>query len=300
MSDMEDGGGRGSILPWIPAFILPFVTAGVALVGGVVLGGVAVWVLRPADVRVETKVRDLSPSELDAACGPLIAKVTEDLNRANDQVTTLVGDVKTKEAKVQELETEMKRRGAAGAVMKKQLDTARAELAEAKRQLEVAIQEKEKLVVQLKSALVDLDAQKEKTTEAKQEAYDNGWQAFVNGSQLQVCERGSRKKLGKCREAIVGVLEPLHDDYERCLRTGQAAPVLAEAEKKQEDLPRYAQWLDQDNKVVKGWYIQMCDPTLPEAKDYVPPVRPAEEPHETDVPDVPADPKDKDLPEDER
>jgi hypothetical protein len=256
---------RDGILSWAPV-VLPFATAAVALVGGIALGVGGTYVLRPADVRP----RDLTAVELNTACLPMVAQVTAQLDEANHHVDTLVTEVKAKEAKVNALETEMKRRGTAGASMKKQLDSARAELAEAKRQLKVAIKDKEDLVVQLKSALVDLDTQKVKTQEAKQQALDYGWQAFVSGSQLQVCERGNRKKLGKCREAVVDVLAPMHDEYQQCLRTGQATPSLVEAEKKQEDIPRFARWLDQDDRIVKGWYVQLCDPTLPEAKDGAP------------------------------
>lgn len=266
MARFDDDGKVGGMTPWIPAFLLPFATAGVALVGGLVLGGAGMYVLRPADVRVEP--RDMTSTELDSACQPVVAKVTEELDKANNQVTQLVGEVKVKEARVHELEDEMKKRGAAGTNLKKQLDHARAELAEAKKQLKVAIAEKEQLVAELKSALVDLDAQKVRTLEAKQEAWDNGFQAFVNAGQLEICERGSRKKLGRCREAVVDVLQPMKDQYQYCLRTGQAVPSLQEAEKRQEDIPRFARWLDQDNRVLKGWYIQMCDPSLPEAKDY--------------------------------
>jgi hypothetical protein len=262
MAEQDIEGGRGGLPMWVP-----IVVAAGALIGGVGAGALADHVLRPAEIQTEVVTRGPSAIELDAACQPLVAKVTEQLDQAATQVSDLVEDVKTKEARVHDLEAEMKKRSVAGAALRQELAQAKADLAVAKQQLEVALAEKQQLVVQLKTALVDLDSQKQKTASAKQQAWDYGWQAFVSTGELQVCERGNRKKLGRCREAVVDLLTPLHDDYEYCLRTGQAMPSLQEAEKKQESIPQFARWLDQDNRIVKGWYIQMCDPTLPEAKD---------------------------------
>jgi hypothetical protein len=273
VSEFEDDPepGRAAMLPWVSALVLPFITAGVALVGGVAVGAVGMYVLRAPEIKVETKLREMTADELSKACAPMVTQVSTELDRANDEVSSLAESVKSKEAKVQQLEVEMKRRGAAGAALKRELEAAQADLASTKEQLQVAIAEQQRLVVELQGTREELDVQKVKTTEAKNESYDNNWQAFVNGAQLQVCEKGSRKKLGKCRESMVDALSPLRDTYVHCLRTGQATPTLDEAEKKQDELPQFAQWLDQDNKVLKGWFIQLCDPTLPEAKDYVPP-----------------------------
>jgi hypothetical protein len=277
----DEGGSGGGV----PGFFLPVVTAGMALLAGAALGGLVVWVAKPP-VEVEKLVpRDLTEAELNAECAPLLAKVAQDLQAANDKVTTLVDDVKSKEAKVQELEAEMKKRGAKGAALVKELEAAKAELAAVKEELKKAIEEKEELVVELKKTLTELEDQKVKTKDAKEESRGNAWEAFVNGAQLEICEKGNRKKLGRCRETVVATFnDDMKAKYLHYMRSGQEEPSLALAEKEAE-LPQFAQFLDQENKILKDWYVLLCDPTLPEAEGGAPIARPAEdEPPEGGVP----------------
>lgn len=264
--DTDDGLGRRG---GVPGFILPVVTALAALVAGGVVGSVVVWLAKPPEIVEKQIPRELNPAELEAACAPFVAEVAANLQAANDKVTTLVEDVKAKEAKVQDLEAEMKRRGARGRELVKELEAAKAELEQVKQQLKQAIEEKEQLVVELKETLADLEEQKVETETWKQTAITNDWEAFLNQAQLDVCEKGNRKKLGRCREdvtAIVGTPE-MKAKYEHCLKSGQEAPSLHEAGK-DEQLPQFAEYLDQENKVVKDWYILLCDPTLPEAHTF--------------------------------
>ena len=74
--------------------------------------------------------------------------------------------------------------------------------------------------------------------------------------------------MGRCCETITEALTPtMRDKFRHCIKAGQSVPAVLEAEKKQKKLPLYAEWLGQDNKVTKGWYVLFCDPTLPEADD---------------------------------
>ena len=88
--------------------------------------------------------------------------------------------------------------------------------------------------------------------------------AFAKDAQIAICEKGNRKALGKCRETVQEKVRKYRVEFETCVRSGQAEPSLREADKGDE-LPEFAQWLDQDDKVTKGWYILLCDPSLPEA-----------------------------------
>lgn len=273
--DFDDRGGGGG---GIPAFVMPMVTAMLALLLGAGVGALGAWVIKPAQIEVKEVPRDLSEAELNAVCAPKVAAVAADLDKANNKVNDLVAQVKEKEGRVIELETEMKRRGKAGAELKRQLDEARAELEEVKAQLAQAIQEKEEVVRELKKTLRDLDDQKQETRAAKEESLDNRWQAFVNASQLEVCERGNRKKLGKCRDAVVSYMNAdMQARYEHCMRSGQEEPKIKEIQKG-EELPQFAQYLDQENKIVRDWYVQLCDPSLPEAEDFAELNRPSTSP----------------------
>jgi len=254
----------------LPGFILPVITAVAALGAGAIVGAVAVWVLKPADI-VEKQVmvpRDLTADELKLACTPLLEEMASNLDAANDKVTDLITQVKDKEQKVTDLQDEMARRGAKGAELRKQLDDAKAELETVKAQLKQALDEKEQLVVELKQTLADLDTSRQETKVAKEDSLQNKWTAFVNESQLDICERGNRKKLGKCREDVIGIMEAYKGRYEHCIKSGQEPPSVKEAEKDMSSLPNFSEYLNQDDKIVKDWYIMLCDPNLPEAAGF--------------------------------
>ncbi len=268
---MDDNASEGqqASRSTLPGFILPALVAGFALVLGTLTGAVIVYVAKPAEVVEKEVPRELTAQELDAACQPKVDEVTASLNQANDKVMGLVTEMRTKEARVAELEAEMVRRGKHGAELKKELEAAKAELVVVKQQLKDAIDEKERLVVKLKKKEVELEVSKEETREAREDALARRWEAFVNQSQLDICERGNRKKMGKCRDAVQLTLNADRKArFGHCIRSGQEQPSIAEAEKKVTSLPRFAEYLDQENKILKDWYIMLCDPSLPEASTF--------------------------------
>jgi len=299
---MQDNSGEGQPRSSLPGFILPTLVAGLALVMGTVMGAVIVYVAKPAEVVEKEVPRDLTAQELEAACAPQVAEVTAKVDQANDKVMGLVSEMREKEARVAELEAEMVRRGKRGAELKAELEAAKAELVQVKKELKDAIDEKERLVVKLKKTEDDLDVSREETRVAKEDSLSRRWEAFVNQSQLDVCERGNRKKMGKCREAVKATLNAdRRARFGHCIRSGQEEPSIAEAEKRQESLPQFAEYLDQENKILRDWYILLCDPSLPEATAFasVPSELPEEEPPlpgGLEVPPVP-EPEDLDAPQ---
>lgn len=109
----------------------------------------------------------------------------------------------------------------------------------------------------------------ERLTFAEEDVLTKRWTAFVQTAQLEVCERGGRRKMGKCREAVVAALdEDVQKKYRHCVKSGQAVPGLFEADRQMERLPDYSQYLNQDERIVRDWYVTLCDPTLPEAEDF--------------------------------
>lgn len=251
--------------------LMPIATAGIALVVGALVGGGIAWVAKPPEIVEKLVPRDLNAEEIAAVCAPSIAEVTAQLTQAEDKVTTLLDDVKGKEAKVKSLEDEMAERAKKGAKMRAgfeaELAAAEAELTTVKEQLKTALEEKEQLVVDLKKTIKELDAQKEETKVAKEDALEKGWSAFLGESQLEVCDRGNRKKLGHCRETVAAKVQPFRADFAHCLKAEQEMPSVHIAPKDFE-LPKFAKWIDQGDKITKDAYVLMCDPTLPEAKGF--------------------------------
>ena len=286
--DDDDGGGRSRAMS-ITGIVLPLVTAGAALLVGVGVGALGAWMLKPA-VTVEKMVpRDYTAAEMTSACQPLVAAEAAKVEAANNKVNDLVTTVKDREARVKELEAQAKKGAQWAAGVKKDLADARSELAQAKTELQTALREKEQIVYQLQKTLGDLEVQKQATHEAKEDSLSNKWTAFVNQSQLDVCEKGNRKKLGKCREKVVTVLDAATEQkYGHCIRSGQEAPSLKEAAKG-EALPMFAQWMDQEDKITKDWYILLCDPALPEAEGFATVGPPTTHPTDGPLTDSPED-----------
>ena len=261
--------------PSVVSTVLPFAIAVGSLIGGAILGSVLTLIIRPA-AEIEVPVpRDLTEAELQAACAPAIADKARDLEAAHERVRDLSANVATKEAKVAELEQEMARRAERGRALIMELEQAKKELEEAQVALVVAEEEKARLVeeltittAKLEETEVALEEQIVKTERAQEDALTNKWYRFINDSQLEICERGNRKKLGKCRESIVAHLQvdEVRDAFAHCVRSNQAVPTVREIEKGA-DLPQFAQWIDQDDRITRDWYVLMCDPTLPEAED---------------------------------
>jgi hypothetical protein len=268
----REGGGAAGLV----AMVLPFATSIVALVLGAIFGVALGWMVKPSS-QVEVPVaRDLTAAELAAACAPeLETKVTE-LEAAQTKIAFLETEVEARESRVQELEGEMqRRREGGGGGMSRELAQAKADLAEALNELEIARREKEQLVVELtqtKEELAqteqELTEQVEKTEIAKEDALVNKWYRFVSDSQLEVCEKGNRKKLGKCRETVQATLmnNVRRDKFAHCIRSAQAVPTVRELQKG-ESLPDFSEMVDEEQKQTKGWYVLFCDPTLPERND---------------------------------
>jgi hypothetical protein len=268
----DDKPSKGGVLP----IVLPIVTSVVALAVGTLFGGLVIWLLKPSTIEEVLVPRNLTADELAAECAPLILEKTTELEAAEDKVSSLKSQVSDKEEKVAELEQEMKSRAVRGRALVMELEKAKSELRDVQEQLQVAQEEKNQLIEELKETVITLEKtevklvkQKELTNYAKEDALANKYQRFIGESQLEVCEKGNRKKLGACREAVTALMEApsVRDRFAHCLRSGQASPSVAEAEKRQVDLPMFSEWMNQEDKIVKGWYINFCDPTLPENAD---------------------------------
>jgi hypothetical protein len=267
----DDDVPSGPTATGIVAMILPFATAIAALVVGAVLGFAIGLVVKPAEVVEKVVPRELTAAELASACAPTLEQTVDKLEKAETKVSILQREVDDRNARVAELETAQKRSGGPS----RELQQAKKDLEEARAQLVIAQQEKEALVVELtqtkqqlaktEEALVE---QKELTTDAREDALVNKFYRFVNDSQLEICEKGSRKKMGNCRTDVQSALQSnvRRDKFSHCVRSGQATPSVKEIEKGQ-SLPDFSEWINEEEKTTKGYYILFCDPTLPEKTD---------------------------------
>lgn len=247
----------------------PLAAAGLAAVA---LGALALSACgTPETVEV---MREPTDAELQARCGAT-EQAKDELTAAQTRVANLEREAAEKEGRVKDLEARIAKGAKAGSEMRAELERIRLELAETKQKLAVAEAEKERLLVELTDTQQELAATKEELVEtkeqrdlAREDALYNRWQKFLAAAQLEICDKGNRKKLGGCREAVTAALAvpARQDKFAHCIRSGQAQPVVRELEK-DASLPQYAEMMDEEVKQVKGWYVEFCDPTLPEKAD---------------------------------
>jgi len=248
----------------------PFLTAFIALVIGALLGAGLTTILQGSPG--ETTV-DLTDEEL-MAMYPFVESVTKDLEESKLKVGTLETRVSEKELEVTELKTEMKRRGKRGLALLQKLEQAQKELDSLQMELVQVRIERDDLQADLEETQgklevseAELDQSREETKVAKEDSLINQWASFIGGSQLAVCEKGNRKKLGKCRGTVRNILGPaIREKFRHCVRSGQEAPALKQLTKDQK-VPEYGMLLGNSTKALRYWYIQFCDPTLPEKED---------------------------------
>lgn len=273
MSDLDDDLDylpKSNLPPWV----LPAATSGLALLVGLGVGALASFlVVRTSPSLVEVP-RELTQNELMEACAPFVATAATELDEAQEKVAVLRTEVARKEAQVKDLEEEIARRNERGKAFVAEYNQMKKDLADLREQLVAAEREKEALVIELRRTVEQLEEteealeqQTELTQIARSDALANKWDSFVNDTQLEICEKGNRKKLGKCRETVVASLNStMRSRYEHCIRAGQEAPALHALEKDQ-TMPRFGQYLGEESKVTRDWYVHLCDPTLPEAGD---------------------------------
>lgn len=244
-----------------------------AALSGLVAGGAGFaggWLAHPEPAPVAvTPVPEVTAPE-EPATDPL----QEELTIAQARVAELERTVATREGEVDELKARVARGADAGNTLRARIAALEAELADTRQALAVAESEKQQLLVQLRDTTSQLEQREAELAlavaqrdDAREQALYNRWNAFLQNAQLEICDKGNRKKLGNCRETVHATLtaDARRDRYAHCIRSGQAEPSVAEAGRT--DLPEHAEMIDEDAKQTRGWYVEFCDPTLPEAND---------------------------------
>ncbi len=265
MNDSEDVRPSSGLA----AVLIPFATSFAALLVGAAVGGVVGWVAHaPATIEI---ARAPTAAELAAACAPQIAEKAAEVEEARGRVSSLTKAVEEREARVTQLETEMNQRAERGRQVTAELTAAKAELESLRAQLASALADKARLETELTETQEALEDQTRATEVAQDDALVNKWHRFLNDAQLEICEKGNRKKLGACRETVEATLgrNDIRSAFEHCVRSGQATPSVRELEK-DATVPSFSKTLNEEDKIVKGWIVQLCDPTLPEANDLAP------------------------------
>ncbi len=224
--------------------------------------------------------QELTDEELAELCADETRDERTALTSAQGQVDNLQEQLAQRESELETLRADQEKARARSAEasakyreMEERLAVAEQEIEDLTMRLAMAEAERDEALVELKETVEALNEQIKQTESArkvarkyKRQSVRNLWAAFVAESKVAICDRGSRKRHAKCHAAVDEALSAdVKDRFTHCVNSNQATPALVKGEKKAE-IPRYASMLSEDSRFTnKGWYIQFCDPTLPEA-----------------------------------
>ncbi len=224
--------------------------------------------------------QELSDEELAELCADETRDERTALTSAQSTVDTLQEQLAQRESELETLRAQADKNRARQAAasrewreMEDRLAQQEQEIDDLTMRLAMAEAERDEALVELKATVEALNVQIKETESARKvarkyrrQSVRNLWAAFVAESKVAICDRGSRKRHAKCHSAVDEALgAQVKDRFTHCVNSNQATPALVKGDKKA-DLPRFAVMLSEDNRFTnKGWYIQFCDPTLPEA-----------------------------------
>jgi hypothetical protein len=196
------------------------------------------------------------------------AVAQDEISAAGAKVTDLETKVTAKQDEIKVLELKVKKSQGKSAALQKELEAKLAELEGLKGELQVALEEKAKLEADLVVSREETRVARVETDVARDQTVDARWDGFVSDTVVQVCEKGNRNKLAKCKEEVRAAMTGSRAArYKQCVGSGQATPRLVRVNAKDKDpqLPKWSEWLSQDSKFTQdAWYLTFCDPTLPE------------------------------------
>lgn len=218
-------------------------------------------------------VRDYTDEELQVVCLPHMRRTATTLEEVQTKVSALELRIRDKEVEIDRLEREMGASSSSSSTLTQRLQVARDQLGELEVELLTALHDKGALLTELATARealagtrMALAASEARVIEAREEALEQRWTAFLQDAQLTVCEGGNAGRLAVCRGVVATGLQPHRARFKDCIRGGQASPELRRTLRRDEVPQDYAFWLDEDDRITRGWYVLFCDPALPEAR----------------------------------
>jgi hypothetical protein len=248
-------------------------TFALAVFALVAAGGYAVGVMNVEPAPVPECPPPPAP-DLEALCAGREPGSTNRLQAAQTQVETLSQQLAAKEAELSQALAEADKAGDAKDAATAKARKLESEVSSLKRQVTEARAERDRLVTELKDTLQKLGEQVVLTEQVtverdawKSRSTGEQWGRFVAEAKTTMCDKGTAKRHDACYAAVDGALTPaIRQQFLVCTSSGQAIPSLGQLEKGKSAPPRAVLLPDDKDFVSKGWYVLMCDPSLPENK----------------------------------
>ncbi len=230
--------------------------------------------LEPQLIDIDVQEFELTDEQLAELCKELTEEEKQNVFDIQEKVTSLQSSLAEKEEELSRLRAKEKGNKERRIEAQKRWKELEADIATLRVQLASAEQERDELREELKETIVKLDKQiketkkfKSKAKKYRRESTQNLWTAFVNEAKVKGCNRGSKRRHDKCWTAFeAGLTGVMQERFTTCVNTYQAVPILRKVENGAA-LPSFAEWLPQDDRFTKNWYVIFCDPSLPEKRD---------------------------------
>lgn len=248
--------GGGAAFAALALFATPFVLA---------LGLFAWW---PDDeITGEAPAGGAAPYEVAAA--EVETDPVRALAVAQERVQSLQAEIDARKAELEDLHNEREGERAAADTRVAELQQ---EMAALNGRLQKAQVQRDDLRGRLATALADLDREIGTNNEARRQVValtsantENVWVAFTQDAKIDICEQLTERGREKCRERIDGWFDDdRHDRFASCVVHHRTVPSLWRRSGKAA-LPETAELMDVGPGKRQDWYVQFCDPTLPEA-----------------------------------
>ncbi len=220
--------------------------------------------MSPDDLLARLRQSEGEYQALYEHCEPLEGSERDMLIEAQDRVTSLREEITSKEDEIADLEGQ----AVQNVALRKEVERRKAELLELQSALTAAEQQREELVDKLKLAVQEVSVARAEARQAKAETLVVKWEEFKANAMLEICEKGTRSKIEKCRGLVEAAFSYERERrYRECVRLGNAVPQLRQLTKDEKEIPAFAEMVDSSSRLTDDWYILYCDPTLPEARD---------------------------------
>ncbi|MEO0602772.1 MAG: hypothetical protein AAF211_15120 [Myxococcota bacterium] len=254
--------------------VVPFVVPIVAMLFGMLIGGAIGWNAR--DDQGLGAVIERDPDAFE----PILEAQKVRLTEIREVLAGLGSTVTEREGTVAELtrrlsDPDLSARALGG--LETDLTEAREGLTEVRLEVRELQRTKDQLVdrltateAQLQTSASDVEAEaairdalQSEGSELVREAITLRWRRMITEAQLDVCDGFGRRRRESCRNAVVRGVKDVRREFVFCLRTNQTAPSVHHRTEGQR-LPSHSRLLDDDDRFLENWYVQLCDPTLPE------------------------------------
>jgi len=262
-----------------------FATWGIPLVIailGIGAGYMVHDVVNPDDARtvvtieeenVETVKEDFTAEELALLCAEDVNAERDQLKNKQAEVNDLKAQLASKTKALDALEAKNKKRSKGAAKARAEREAMEEEIANLQLRLETAETERDDALKELEQTVRELNVQIRETKKAKREAARykdrntmNSWESFSANAKIAVCGElwvSGKRRNKRCHDSVTDILGPdVKRKFEACVDTYQSTPLFLRIANK--NLPSHAMRIPKNSFTKNRWYIQFCDPSLPE------------------------------------